>query len=310
MPLTRSRRCFQVSIDGVASTLARAASGTRRGRAGIDVERGDRRSGVVSLLSNDLDFDGPARSRTERAGRVEPSLTPQSRSQIRVMPENSESACRGFDSRRRLSPPDQGSVHGYFFGDQASRNESNDRGPSSSAHRDQDGCCGGPAQRAPKRAVLRRAPPRPLSGCDHAERARGVPHAQIARRLAISVSGVKARVATWPRTAPEDADRLLPDRPGRRHAVVECVPKTGGASEDCCSLNEAPVRIRARRPNPKDLSLLRRTLAGTRVPVARQGEEALGADRLLRHPWNDRDPLARAARARSRSAPAHPLCAV
>jgi hypothetical protein len=33
-------------------------------------------------------------------GRVESSLTPQSRSQIRVMPENSESACRGFDSRR------------------------------------------------------------------------------------------------------------------------------------------------------------------------------------------------------------------
>ena len=43
----------------------------------------------------------------------------------------------------------------------------------------------------------------------------GVPHAEIARRLAISVSGREVAGPAWPRTAPEDADRLLPDRPGR-----------------------------------------------------------------------------------------------
>src|SRR5436190_17983190 len=56
---------------------------------------------VVSMLSDRTDFDSAPRNGTEPAGRVEPSLTLQSRSQIRVMPENSESACRGFDSRRR-----------------------------------------------------------------------------------------------------------------------------------------------------------------------------------------------------------------
>jgi hypothetical protein len=58
--------------------------------------------GVVSPLSGDLDFDGPARNETEQAGRVEPSVTLQSRSQIRVMPENSESACRRFSTRSRV----------------------------------------------------------------------------------------------------------------------------------------------------------------------------------------------------------------
>ena len=59
-----------------------------------------RSNSVVSLLSDDTDLDGHARNETERAGRVEPLLTPQSRSQIRVMPKDSESACEGFYSRR------------------------------------------------------------------------------------------------------------------------------------------------------------------------------------------------------------------
>jgi hypothetical protein len=47
-----------------------------------------------------MDYDSVGRNGTEWTGRVDPLLTPQSRPQIRVMPENSESACRGFDSRR------------------------------------------------------------------------------------------------------------------------------------------------------------------------------------------------------------------
>ena len=74
----------------------------------------------------------------------------------------------------------------------------------------------------------------------------GVPHAEIARRLAISVSGVKSRV----QRGREQLRKMLTDccqiALDARHAVVECVPKTGGDGEDCCSPNEAPVRIRPR----------------------------------------------------------------
>jgi RNA polymerase sigma-70 factor (ECF subfamily) len=73
----------------------------------------------------------------------------------------------------------------------------------------------------------------------------GVPHAEIARRLAISVSGVKSRV----QRGREQLRKMLTDccqiALDARRAVVECVPKTGTA-EDCCSPNEAPVRIRAK----------------------------------------------------------------
>ena len=75
-----------------------------------------------------------------------------------------------------------------------------------------------------------------------------VPHAEIARRLAISVSGVKSRVQRGREQLREDADRLLRDLARRPAAVVECVPKTGGDGGDCCSPNEAPVRIRAWTP--------------------------------------------------------------
>jgi RNA polymerase sigma-70 factor (ECF subfamily) len=74
----------------------------------------------------------------------------------------------------------------------------------------------------------------------------GVPHAEIARRLAISVSGVKSRV----QRGREQLRKMLTDccqiALDTRHAVVECVPKTGGDGGDCCSPNEAPVRIRPR----------------------------------------------------------------
>ena len=62
-----------------------------------------------------------------------------------------------------------------------------------------------------------------------------VPQAGIARRLAISVSGVKSRV----QRGREQLRKMLTDccqiALDARHAVVECVPKTGGASEDCCA---------------------------------------------------------------------------
>ena len=76
----------------------------------------------------------------------------------------------------------------------------------------------------------------------------GVPHAEIARRLAISVSGVKSRV----QRGREQLRKMLTDccqiALDARRAVVECVPKAGGSGEDCCAPNEAPVRIRARTP--------------------------------------------------------------
>ena len=76
----------------------------------------------------------------------------------------------------------------------------------------------------------------------------GVPHAEIAQRLAISVSGVKSRV----QRGREQLRKMLTDccqiALDARHAVVECVPKTGGDGGDCCSPNENPVRIRARTP--------------------------------------------------------------
>jgi RNA polymerase sigma-70 factor (ECF subfamily) len=76
----------------------------------------------------------------------------------------------------------------------------------------------------------------------------GMPQAEIARRLAISVSGVKSRV----QRGREQLRKMLTDccqiALDARHAVVECVPKTGGDGGDCCSPNEAPVGIRARTP--------------------------------------------------------------
>jgi len=64
------------------------------------------RTCVVSLLSDELDFDGVRWSGTERAGRVEPLNFPQHRSQAHVMPKGFRSALTGFDSRRlhRASP--------------------------------------------------------------------------------------------------------------------------------------------------------------------------------------------------------------
>ena len=76
----------------------------------------------------------------------------------------------------------------------------------------------------------------------------GVPHAEIARRLAISVSGVKSRV----QRGREQLRKMLTDccqiALDARRAFVECVPKAGSSGEDCCAPNEAPVRIRARTP--------------------------------------------------------------
>jgi hypothetical protein len=81
------------------SRRARLIVGSEVGQHGrLRKVAADRR--VVSPLSEGVDSDAVSRNETERTGRVEPSLTPQPRSQIRVMPEDSESACRGFDSRR------------------------------------------------------------------------------------------------------------------------------------------------------------------------------------------------------------------
>ena len=76
----------------------------------------------------------------------------------------------------------------------------------------------------------------------------GVPHAEIARRLAISVSGVKSRVQRGREQLREMLTDCCQIALDARRAVVECVPKTGGSGEDCCAPNEAPVRIRARTP--------------------------------------------------------------
>jgi RNA polymerase sigma-70 factor, ECF subfamily len=63
----------------------------------------------------------------------------------------------------------------------------------------------------------------------------GVPHAEIARRLSISVSGVKSRV----QRGREHLHRMLTDcceiSLDARNAVVECVPKQPDAPADCCS---------------------------------------------------------------------------
>ena len=73
-----------------------------------------------------------------------------------------------------------------------------------------------------------------------------VPHAEIARRLDISISGVKSRV----QRGREQLRKMLTDccqiALDARHTIVDCVPKTGGDGGDCCSPNETPVRIRAR----------------------------------------------------------------
>jgi RNA polymerase sigma-70 factor (ECF subfamily) len=62
-----------------------------------------------------------------------------------------------------------------------------------------------------------------------------VPHAEIARRLSISVSGVKSRV----QRGREQLRKMLTDcceiALDVRGAVVACEPRIGKASEDCCS---------------------------------------------------------------------------
>ena len=62
-----------------------------------------------------------------------------------------------------------------------------------------------------------------------------VPHAEIARRLAVSVSGVKSRV----QRGREQLHKLLTDcceiALDARGGVVDCVPRQATAPVDCCS---------------------------------------------------------------------------
>jgi RNA polymerase sigma-70 factor (ECF subfamily) len=66
----------------------------------------------------------------------------------------------------------------------------------------------------------------------------GVPHAEIARRLSISVSGVKSRV----QRGRELLRRMLTDcceiAVDARGAVVDCVPKQDPGA-DCCAASRS-----------------------------------------------------------------------
>jgi RNA polymerase sigma-70 factor, ECF subfamily len=68
----------------------------------------------------------------------------------------------------------------------------------------------------------------------------GMPHAEIARRLAISISGVKSRV----QRGRERLHRMLTDcceiSLDARHAVVECVPKQTPPDQQGCCGGPAP----------------------------------------------------------------------
>jgi RNA polymerase sigma-70 factor, ECF subfamily len=65
-----------------------------------------------------------------------------------------------------------------------------------------------------------------------------VPHADIARRLAISVSGVKSRV----QRGREQLHKMLTDccaiSVDARGGVVDCVPRHGATEAGCCSAEE------------------------------------------------------------------------
>jgi RNA polymerase sigma-70 factor (ECF subfamily) len=73
----------------------------------------------------------------------------------------------------------------------------------------------------------------------------GVPHAEIARRLAISVSGVKSRV----RRGREQLRNMLTEcceiALDARRAIVDCVPKTAAPVPDCCP-PKSPVLARGK----------------------------------------------------------------
>jgi RNA polymerase sigma-70 factor, ECF subfamily len=82
----------------------------------------------------------------------------------------------------------------------------------------------------------------------------GVPHAEIARRLAISVSGVKSRV----QRGREQLHKMLTEcceiSLDARHSVVECVPKAATSEADCCSPNSraAGRAVDATQPSNDD----------------------------------------------------------
>jgi RNA polymerase sigma-70 factor (ECF subfamily) len=63
-----------------------------------------------------------------------------------------------------------------------------------------------------------------------------VPHAEIARRLHVSISGVKSRVQRGRALLRDMLDQCCEIATDARGGVVECVPRAGeaGAASDCC----------------------------------------------------------------------------
>jgi RNA polymerase sigma-70 factor (ECF subfamily) len=71
-----------------------------------------------------------------------------------------------------------------------------------------------------------------------------VPHAQIADRLDISISGVKSRV----QRGREQLRKMLVDcceiSLDARHAIIDCVPKSATAAASCCTPSAPAVSLK------------------------------------------------------------------
>jgi RNA polymerase sigma-70 factor (ECF subfamily) len=75
----------------------------------------------------------------------------------------------------------------------------------------------------------------------------GIPHAEIARRLAISVSGVKSRVQRGREQLRKMLTNCCEIALDARQRIVECVPRQAVPAVDCCPPSAPPGPVSLKR---------------------------------------------------------------